>query len=134
MLKTLFGILAILHGLVHMWFVVLSQEWVEFQPDMGWTGRSWLFTNLIGDTATRQVASVVYTPITVTFVAGGIGVITGGDWWRPVLVSAAVASAVAILLFWDGTGGLIVQKGLIGILIDAAILAAVVLGWLGPNS
>jgi hypothetical protein len=40
MLRILFGIFVVLHGLVHLWYVVLSQRLVEFQADMGWTGES----------------------------------------------------------------------------------------------
>ena len=27
-------------GLLHLWYVTLSQRWTEFQPEMGWTGES----------------------------------------------------------------------------------------------
>jgi hypothetical protein len=32
------GVFIVLHGLVHVWYVTLSQRWVEFQPEMVWTG------------------------------------------------------------------------------------------------
>jgi len=28
----------ILHGLVHLWYLVLAFRLVEYKPDMGWTG------------------------------------------------------------------------------------------------
>jgi hypothetical protein len=130
MLKTLFGILIILHGLVHLWFVVLSQRLVEFQPDMGWTGRSWLFTGLIGDAATRWLATIVYSLAALAFLVTGIGLFTRGSWWRPLLIGASLLSAAAILLFWDGVTALPVQRGLIGFLIDLLLLFVVlVLQW-----
>jgi hypothetical protein len=130
MLRTLFGILIILHGLVHLWFVVLSQQLVDFQPEMGWTGRSWLFTGLIGDAATRWLATIIYSLATLAFLVSGIGLFTRGNGWRPVLIGAALLSAVAILLFWDGVTALLVQRGLIGFLLDLAILFVVlVLQW-----
>ena len=47
MLRLLIGFFIVLHGLVHMWYFTLSQRLVEFQPEMGWTGKSWLFSNFV---------------------------------------------------------------------------------------
>jgi len=60
----------------------------------------------------------------VGFVAGGIGTFIRQDWWRPVVVGSAALSAVTVVVFWDGQPGMIVQKGLAGLLIDGAILIA----------
>jgi hypothetical protein len=130
MVRALFGIFVILHGLVHLWFVVLSQELIEVKPEMGWTPQSWLFTGLIGDTATRWLVTVVSILLALTFTAGGIGLFTRASWWRPVVIGASVASAALILLYWDGGTQLLVEKGLVGFLIDALIWVAVaVLNW-----
>jgi hypothetical protein len=127
MLRTLFGIFVILHGLVHLWFVVLSQELIEVTPEMGWTPHSWLFTGLIGDAATRWLVTIVSVALAVTFAVSGIGLFTRGTWWRPWLVGSAAASAALILLYWDGGTRLLVEKGLIGFLISAGILVSVLL-------
>lgn len=124
MLKTLIGIMVILHGLVHVWFVVLSQRLVEYQQDMGWTGRSWLLTNLHGDSFTRSLASGIYGLSSLGFVAGGVALILQQEWWRPVIIVSALLSSVAILLFWDGRMEMIVQKGLLGLLINLGLLFA----------
>ncbi len=130
MLKSLFAILAVLHGLVHIWFVVLIQEWVPFEPQMGWTGESWLLGKIVGGPALKGVATILYTSAAAAFVVGGVGVLIQGGWWRPVLTASALVSMTAILLFWDGRGQYIVQKGLIGFLLDAAILVLlVVFNW-----
>jgi len=126
-LRPLFGVFVILHGLVHLWFVVLSQRLVAFQPEMGWTGRSWLLTGLIGDASTRLMASVAYTLATIAFVVGGAGLLAQGGWWRPILTGAALLSAAAILLLWDGVTQLLVPRGIIGLLIDLAILFVVLI-------
>jgi hypothetical protein len=130
MVRTLFGIFVMLHGLVHLWFVVLSRQWVPFEPEMGWTGESWLFTGLLGGPATRWLATVLYALVTLTFVVSGIGALTRGEWWRPLMVGSAAVSAVLILLFWDGGTQYIVPKGLIGFLIDVGILVLLLaVGW-----
>jgi len=53
-------------------------------------------------------------------------------WWRPVIVGAATLSAAIFILLWDGALQNLHDKGAIGILINLAILVAVlVLRW--PN-
>jgi hypothetical protein len=118
------GIFLMLHGLVHIWYVVLSQRLVEFRPEMGWTGESWLLTPLIGDSATRALATALYLLATLGFVAGAVGVFSGQAWWRQVTIAAAAFSAVVILLFWDGGMQMLMQRGLLGLLIDVAIFVS----------
>ena len=125
MAKFLFGLFIILHGLVHLWYVVLSQKLVAFRPEMGWTARSWIFTTMLGDTATRQLASGFYGLAAVALVVGGIGIFSQNNWSQPVLVCAALLSATIILLFWDGSRARIVEKGLLGLLISLAIVGLV---------
>ena len=125
MLSNWGGLFIVLHGLVHLWYVVLSQKWVAFQPEMGWTGRSWLLTNVLGDSPTRLLAGLLYVLATIGLVVSGIGVMARGEWWRPVLIGSTILSSVTLLLFWDGSTDLIVQKGLIGLVINGAILIAI---------
>ena len=124
MLAFLYGIFVLLHGLVHLWYVTLSQRWVEFQPEMGWTGESWLFSPLLGDGATRGLATVLYSLAALGFVVGGVGVLARQDWWRPVVIGSAAFSAAIIILFWDGGLQRIVEKGLVGFSINVALLVA----------
>lgn len=127
MLQFWLGLFVILHGLVHLWYVTLSQQLVAFQPAMGWSGRSWLLTGLLGDGAARTLASALYLLAALALVAGGVGIFLQAGWWRPMLAAAAIISTAAILLFWDGSLQMVVQKGLIGLLINAALLALVAL-------
>jgi hypothetical protein len=121
-MKIIFAIFIILHGLVHMWYFTLSRRLVDFKPEMGWTGESWLLTNVIGDSATRSIASVVYIIATIALVIGGISLLSGAHWWRPFVGAAAGFSAASILIFWDVSTQLLVQRGLLGFLINLAIL------------
>lgn len=122
MINLILGIFIVLHGLVHLWYFTLSQRLVAFQAEMGWTGKSWLLTNLVGDAPTRSLASVLYILAALGFIAGGIGIFIHQTWWRPMLMSSAIFSSAVILLFWDGSAEMLVQKGLIGFFINLAIL------------
>jgi hypothetical protein len=127
MLRFVISLFIVLHGLVHLWYFTLSQRLVEFKPEMGWSGRSWIFTNFLGDSTTRSLASVLYVLATIAFVVSGIGFLVRAEWWRPVLVGSAVFSAAIILLLWDGGLQLLVNKGLVGFTISVMILVALLL-------
>ena len=125
MLRLLIGLFIISHGLVHLWFFTLSQGLVKFQPGMrepGWTGKSWLFTSLLGDSTTRLLASILFITAAVAFVVSGFGILFRADWWWTALIGSALFSAVTILILWDGSLQLAVDKGVIGFLISLAIL------------
>ena len=127
MLNSLLGVFIVLHGLVHLWYVTLSQRLVEFQPEMGWTGESWFFTSLLDDGAARSLASVLYVLAALGFVAGGVGIFAQQAWWRPVIIGSAAFSAAIIILFWDGRIQMPVEKGLLGLLINLALLVALLI-------
>jgi hypothetical protein len=124
MFSFLIGIFIILHGLVHLWYFTLSQRLVEFQTEMGWDGSSLILSNIVREPDLRSIAGVLYVLAALAFVVGGIGIFARADWMRPVLIGAAVFSSIVILLFWDGSGEMLVQKGLLGLLINLGILIA----------
>ncbi len=123
MLRLLGGVFIILHGLVHLWYLTLSQGWVEFQSEMGWDGSSWLLSKFLPDASLRPIASSLFLLSSFAFIASGIGVFLQADWTRSVLIAAAILSSAVILLFWDGRGAMLVQKGILGLLINLVILA-----------
>lgn len=58
-MTTFFAIFMILHWLVHLWYVTLSLRSIPYQPEMGWSGESWLLTNMLGDGGARTIASIL---------------------------------------------------------------------------
>ena len=124
MINVLFGIFFVLHGLVHMLYFGQSGRFFELQPGMAWPDGSWAFSRLLGDAGTRSLASVLLVLAAIGFVIGGIGIFAKQAWWRPVIVAVAVFSSVIYLLFWDAGMQHLDNKGGIGILINLAILTA----------
>jgi hypothetical protein len=130
MLRFIIGIFMVLHGLVHLLYFGQSQRMFELQPGMVWPDGSWAFSKLLGDEATRSLASIACVLAAIGFVAGGTGILIGQAWWRPVVVGSAAFSAAIVLLFWDGTMHRLADRGAIALLINIAILVAVlVLRW-----
>lgn len=130
-MNILIGIFILLHGLVHMWYVTLSQGWVEFQANMGWTGKSWLLSNLLGNDLSHMVATIFYSLSTISFLVAGIGLLAKQDWSRTWMIVASVISTITILVFWDGNLSMPVEKGALALLINIGILVAIFFfGWL----
>jgi len=130
MIRIIFGVFIVLHGLVHLLYFGQSARYFELQPEMVWPDGSWAFSRLLGDEAIRILASISCVLAAIGFVAGGIGILVRQAWWRPVVVGSAAFSAVVIGLFWDGVMQKLDDKGGIGLLINLAILVALlILRW-----
>lgn len=124
-MNILIGLFIALHGLVHILYIAISQKWIPDSEPIGWTGRSWLFTPLAGENATRWILSGLYGLATLVLVIGGAGYALGGSWAPGFVAAGAILSIAAIVLGWDGNPQRLVNKGLLGIAISAAILLLV---------
>jgi hypothetical protein len=130
LMRFVIGIFLVLHGLVHLLYAAHSRRLLELRPDMAWPDGSWAFSKLLGDEATRVLATLSYVLAALVFVAGGIGLFAGQAWWRPTVVASAAFSGAMVLLFWDGKVHRLSDQGAIALLINAAILfVLLVLGW-----
>ena len=119
------GAFLVLHGLVHLWYVVLSQGWVQVEDAMGWNGESWLLTGVLPEGLLLNLASVLYVAVAAGFLAGGVGSVLETEWAPRLLVGSAALSTIVIVAMWDGRFDLLVEKGILGVFINA-----VVVGWL----
>ena len=130
MLKFVVGVFMILHGGVHLLYMGQSRRLFELQPGLAWPDGSWAFARLLGDEGTRSLASVACVLAGLGFMVGGLGILLGQTWWRPAVVGSAVFSSVLYLLLWNGKMQAMDDQGFVGILINGAILVAVlVVGW-----
>ena len=130
MLQFIFGVFIMLHGLVHLLYFGQSARRFELRPGLIWPDGSWAFSKLLGEKATRALASIACALAAIGFVTGGVGILVSQAWWRPVIVTSAAFSAALYIMFWDGKVQMLDARGGIGVLIDLAILIAVlVLQW-----
>jgi hypothetical protein len=127
MLRFVIGAFVVAHGLVHLLYFGQSWRLFELQPGMVWPDGSWAFTRLLGSEAARVLASVCCVLAAAGFVAGGAGILAKQDWWRPVVTGSAGFSTAIFFLFWDGSLQKLTDKGVIAILINIAILVAVLI-------
>ena len=124
-MRYLFGIIIVLHGLVHLLYFGQSKKYFELKPRMLWPAGSWVFSRLLGNEAARNLASISLILAAMGLIFGGIGILASQAWWRPVVVAAAAFSSIVYLVFWNGSMQNLDTQGAIGILINAAILVAV---------
>jgi hypothetical protein len=127
MIRIGFGIFVALHGLVHLLYLGHSARAFELQPGLAWPDGSLAFSRLLGNGGTRSLASVLLAVAAVAFLAGGAGLLAKQAWWRVAVAGAAVFSAVIYLLLWDGGLQKLADKGGVGLVINVAILAVVLL-------
>lgn len=125
MIKIAAGIFLVLHGLVHMLYFGHSQRYFELQTGLTWPDGAWAFSRLLDDSAIRALASAALVIAAIGFVVAGVGVFVEQGWWRPITVGATVFSSIMYALFWNGKWQHLDDQGWVGILINGAILVAV---------
>ena len=126
----IFGVFIVLHCLVHLLYFGQSARYFELKPGMVWPDGSWAFSGLLGNEAARNLASISLILAAIGLLVGGIGILASQAWWRPVVVGAAAFSSIFFILFWNGKMQNLDSQGGIGLLINIAILLAVlILRW-----
>ena len=123
-MKLIMSLFILLHGWVHVWYLLLAGNIVKYTPDMGWSGNSWLLSGWIGESTHRQSAVFLYLIAAILFTATGIGYYSGKTWFINSMLISTIFSSLLILIFFDGKFELLVQKGLAGLIINIALL-----GW-----
>lgn len=118
MVKAVFALFLIAHGLVHLlWFVV---PWQLTEVD----GLPYSKTILAGrvdlGASGIRVFGLLWVAATIMFVLAGAGLLFSAPWWYTVTLAAAVFSFILCIL------GLPIAK--YGALIDIAIVAVLLLG------
>jgi len=119
-------IVLILHGVGHVMGVLTATGAVGTDA---WHSRSWLLTDLLGDSTARMIASVLWIVTVVGFIAAGAGAFgwsaTAGSW-RTIAVVMAVVSLVTLALYWNAFASLFPNK--IGsIAVNLAVLYGVLI-------
>lgn len=127
MLKILLSIVIFLHGAVHVWYVLLIGNVVKYSPDMGWTGKSWLFPGVAVEGLFRFAGMAAYILSALLFVISSSGILMNKSWYPLWLLVSAVVSSIAVIFFFDGRFQLLVQKGMLGLIVNILIIVTLVI-------
>lgn len=88
-----------------------------------WNNRSWLLRGRSAEALTRWLAPAVWLVAVAAFVVVGLGLLgvgVQGTSWRALTLFAAVVSAVAVLVFWNGFPTILNKAGALAV--DAVLL------------
>lgn len=130
MARALFGTFIFLHGLIHLLYAGHSFRILELQTGMRWPDESWLLSQLSKTTFTRWMAGLASVIAALTFVLSSAGLFFRQTWWRPLIVGGALFSSLLYLIFWNGNREHLDNQGAFALLINAALLSAVlILNW-----
>jgi hypothetical protein len=111
------------HGIGHVLFLVNCLGLANW----GQSTRSWLLTNLLGDTVTRGIGSLLWLVALAGFIAVAVGIMGQSVWWRALAMGSSVVSLAALALFWDKNP---TQPAISAGLFDAVVLVGLlVLRW-----
>lgn len=129
-MRVLVALFLVGHGLVHALYVGQARRHFEVEPGARWPAGSWALSRAWGDPATRWVVAIVFSLVAAAFAVAGIALLARAPWWAAIAGSAAVASAVVLVLAWDGRLRGVDVQGAYALLIDTVIVAlALVVGW-----
>jgi len=123
--RILVSVFLALHGLVHLLYFAQSARIFELKPGMTWPAGSWAFSKVLGDNATRTLASTFCVLVAAGFLIGAVGVLSSQSWWERPVVASAVVSAALFILSWNGQLQNIDGQGAVGLFLDALILISI---------
>jgi len=118
--RIVLAIVVATHGIGHVLFLVSCLGIAQW----GQSSRSWLLTNLVGDTPTRAFGSLLWLAVIIGFMAAGLGIWEQQQWWRMFAVGSAVLSLLTLALFAAGLGGPMLNAALMDVAILVALLVA----------
>jgi hypothetical protein len=108
--------------MVHLLYFGQAARYFELKSGMVWPDGSWAFSKLLENETARTLVSISLILAAVGFIIGGVGMLVNQAWCRPVVVGAATFSSLVYILSWNGRMQNLDSQGLVGILIDMAIL------------
>ena len=122
MIDWVLSVLLVAHGWAHIWYVILSRQLISYEEWMAWTGKSWILSGLLGDSVNRLIATIGYTGSLIGFIMSGVMLHMGRPAWRTTALASSIMSTITILTFWDGKLSMLKEKGIIGVLINLAVI------------
>ena len=124
--KLIFGLFLILHGLIHLLYLGLSQDLIT-DPDIHWSRESWLLSNFLSDGFLKDISLILYSASILFFLVAGLLYMTEFKNRKAVVYFSAIFSTITILIFWNGSLQHLDDQGFVGILINIIIMIIVYL-------
>jgi hypothetical protein len=127
-LRTLIAIVLFIHGIGHLQGVIAA---LGLQATEHWHARSWLFTNLLGESGARVLALVVWLVTSIAALTAGLGLLgwlVPHPWWRAAAILSAVTSSFGLVFYWHSLAMVFNKVGAIAVNL-AILVGLLLLGW-----
>ena len=121
-----FGLFFILHGLIHLLYLGLSQDFIT-DPSIHWSRESWLLSNFLSDGLLKNISLILYSGSILFFLIAGLLYIIEFEKREAVVYFSSIFSTITILIFWDGSLQHLDDQGFVGIMINISIMIIVYL-------
>jgi len=100
-LRTIVAVFLFIHAIGHMQGVFSALG--LFNSD-SWHPRSWLFDDLLGETASRNIALMLMVSCVVGFLATAfafVGIGVPHAWWRTLAIIFSIPSVLGLIFYWN---------------------------------
>ena len=127
-MRYVLGLFLVGHGLIHFSYLTPVPPQAATGPEWPFTmSKSWLVANLVMSVdLLRPIGAVLVAVVVICMVGAGLaaaGLLVSQDWWRPLVVTGALASVATLGIFFH-------PWIVIGLAIDAILLFLVLVnGW-----
>lgn len=97
------------HGIGHLMGIIPGLRLIkttESSPSWlkGWSSKSWLLTDLLGDRAATVLCAVLFLAAFASAIGAALGLIgwlVPHQWWRTLAVVSAAISLVTVVIYWN---------------------------------
>ncbi|MEJ2150447.1 MAG: hypothetical protein P8Z40_13340 [Chloroflexota bacterium] len=127
-LRTLIAVVLFVHGIGHLQGVIAA---LGLQATEHWHARSWLFTDLLGESVGRILALVVWLASSIAALAAGLGLLgwlVPHPWWRAAAILSAITSSFGLVFYWHSLAMVFNKVGAIAVNL-AILVSLVLLSW-----
>ena len=127
-LRILIAVILIAHGVGHWMGIATALGAISSDS---WNARSWFFTRVLGDSAARGIALVLWAAAFIGFIAAGLALfnqLVPPHWWRSLAVVSAAVSMIAIIFYWNSFAAIFNKAGAVAVNI-AALVGLLWLNW-----
>jgi hypothetical protein len=116
MIRLIFGIFLILHGLVHLLWLVVSWQITEVD---GLPYRTTLFSGRLDlGAGGMRFLGLLWALGMVVFVIAGLGLLFSAQWWWTITLAAALYSLLLCIVTWpESRWGALINLGILALLL-----------------
>jgi hypothetical protein len=108
-LRNLIAIVLFVNGIAHLMGIIPALGLIKASESKSaalrrWSSRSWLLTDLLGDTVARVICVVLFAAVLICSIGAALGLIGWGVphiSWRTLAIISAVISLISVALYWN---------------------------------